>query len=41
MSDHLLINVFNVDGALAVGRGTGIFEAHGLEVDVKVTPNST
>ncbi len=41
MPDHLFINVFNVDGALAVGRGKGIFAARGLEVDVKVTPNST
>jgi ABC-type nitrate/sulfonate/bicarbonate transport system substrate-binding protein len=41
MPDRLLINVFNVDAALAAGRAKGIFAAHGLEVDVKVTPNST
>lgn len=41
MPDRLLINVFNVDGALAVGLGKGIFSAHGIEVDVKITPNST
>jgi ABC-type nitrate/sulfonate/bicarbonate transport system substrate-binding protein len=41
MADHLLINVFNVDAALAVGRARGVFAGHGLEVDVMVTPNST
>jgi ABC-type nitrate/sulfonate/bicarbonate transport system substrate-binding protein len=41
MSEHMLINVFNVDAALAVGRAEGIFSAHGLDVDVMVTPNST
>ena len=41
MSDHLLINVFNVDAALAVGRATGVFAAADLDVDVMVTPNST
>ena len=41
MSDHLLINVFNVDAALAVGRAKGFFAADGLDVDVIVTPNST
>lgn len=41
MPDRLLINVFNIDAALAVGRAKGIFTAHGLEVDVMVTPNST
>jgi ABC-type nitrate/sulfonate/bicarbonate transport system substrate-binding protein len=41
MSDPLLINVFNIDAALAVGRGKGMFAAHGREVDVMVTPNST
>ena len=41
MSDHLLINVFNVDAALAVGRARGMFAAEGLDVDVMVTPNST
>jgi ABC-type nitrate/sulfonate/bicarbonate transport system substrate-binding protein len=41
MADRLLINVFNVDAALAVGRAEGIFSAHGLDIDVMVTPNST
>jgi ABC-type nitrate/sulfonate/bicarbonate transport system substrate-binding protein len=41
MSDHLLINVFNVDAALAVGQAKGMFAAAGLQVDVMVTPNST
>jgi ABC-type nitrate/sulfonate/bicarbonate transport system substrate-binding protein len=41
MSDHLLINVFNVDAALAAGRAKGTFAAADLEIDVLVTPNST
>lgn len=41
MSDHLLINVFNVDAALLVGRAKGMFAARGLKVDTMVTPNST
>jgi ABC-type nitrate/sulfonate/bicarbonate transport system substrate-binding protein len=41
MSDRLLINVFNIDAALAVGRAKGMFAAQNLEVDVMVTPNST
>jgi ABC-type nitrate/sulfonate/bicarbonate transport system substrate-binding protein len=41
MADRLLINVFNVDAALAVGRAKGMFAAQNLEVDVMVTPNST
>ena len=41
MSDHLLINVFNVDAALAVGRARGMFAIPDLDVDVTVTPNST
>ena len=41
MADHLLINVFNVDAALAVGRTHGMFAAAGLDVGVMVTPNST
>ena len=41
MSDHLLINVFNVDAALAVGRAKRMFAANDLEVEVMVTPNST
>jgi ABC-type nitrate/sulfonate/bicarbonate transport system substrate-binding protein len=41
MAEHLLVNVFNIDAALAVGRAKGNFADHGLEVDVRVTPNST
>ena len=41
MTDRLLINVFNIDAALAVGRAKGMFAAQGLSVDVMVTPNST
>src|SRR5688572_33330317 len=41
MSDHLLVNVFNIDAGLAVARAKGFFATAGLEVDVMVTPNST
>jgi ABC-type nitrate/sulfonate/bicarbonate transport system substrate-binding protein len=41
MADRLLVNVFNVDAALAVARARGMFAGQGLEVDVTVTPNST
>lgn len=41
MSDHLLVNVFNIDAGLMVARAKGFFAATGLEVDVMVTPNST
>lgn len=41
MSNPLLVNVFNVDAALAVGRARGIFTAADLDVEVMVTPNST
>src|SRR5262245_41189798 len=41
MSDQLLINVFNVDAALAVGRANGFFAETKIEIDVRVTPNST
>ena len=41
MSDRLLVNVFNVDAALAVGRARGMFGAQGIDVEVIVTPNST
>jgi NitT/TauT family transport system substrate-binding protein len=41
MSDHLLVNVFNVDAGLVVARAEGLFAANGLEVDVMVTANST
>lgn len=41
MSHLLLVNVFNVDAALAVGRAKGMFAAAGLDVAVTVTPNST
>jgi ABC-type nitrate/sulfonate/bicarbonate transport system substrate-binding protein len=41
MSDHLLVNVFNVDAGLVAARAKGLFAANGLEVDVMLTPNST
>jgi ABC-type nitrate/sulfonate/bicarbonate transport system substrate-binding protein len=41
MSEHLVINVFNVDAALAVARAKGFFFGDGLDIDVVVTPNST
>jgi ABC-type nitrate/sulfonate/bicarbonate transport system substrate-binding protein len=41
MSDRLLVNVFNVDAALNVGRGRGMFAAAGIDVELLVTPNST
>lgn len=41
MYNRLLINVFNIDAALAVGRAKGIFAVDGLEVEVMITPNST
>ncbi|HXV78652.1 MAG TPA: ABC transporter substrate-binding protein [Candidatus Binatia bacterium] len=41
MSDRLLVNVFNEDAALIVARGKGLFAGGGLDVEVKVTPNST
>jgi ABC-type nitrate/sulfonate/bicarbonate transport system substrate-binding protein len=41
MSDRLLVNVFNEDAALMVGRARGQFAASNLEVEVMVTPNST
>src|SRR5918992_5808487 len=41
MPDQLLVDVFNVDAALIVGRAKGLFAAHDLEVDVMVTANST
>src|SRR5918994_7212757 len=41
MSERLVVNVFNADGALIVARARGLFTANGLEVDVMVTPNST
>ena len=41
MADRLLVNVFNIDAALAAGRARGVFAAAHLEVAVMVTPNST
>lgn len=41
MPDRLLVNVFNIDAALAAGRARGMFAAAGLDVEVMVTPNST
>src|SRR3970040_519955 len=41
MSNRLLVNVFNADAALIVGRARGLFAADGLDIEVMVTPNST
>lgn len=41
MADRLLVNVFNEDAALIVARVKGFFPGAGLDVEVKVTPNST
>ncbi len=41
MPDHLTVNVFNVDAALAAGRANGFFAANDLDIEVIVTPNST
>jgi ABC-type nitrate/sulfonate/bicarbonate transport system substrate-binding protein len=41
MSDRLLVNVFNEDAALIVARARKRFAANNLEVEVRVTPNST
>jgi ABC-type nitrate/sulfonate/bicarbonate transport system substrate-binding protein len=41
MADSLLVNVFNLDAALIVGRARGLFAAAKLDVDVMATPNST
>ena len=40
-TDRLVVNVFNVDAALHVARGRGLFAAEGLDVELLVTPNST
>ena len=40
MSNHLLVNVFNVDAGLVGARAKGLFTANGLAVDVMITPNS-
>jgi ABC-type nitrate/sulfonate/bicarbonate transport system substrate-binding protein len=41
MSDRLIINAFNVDAALAIGKGKGLFAGAGLELEIVITPNST
>jgi ABC-type nitrate/sulfonate/bicarbonate transport system substrate-binding protein len=41
MPERLIINVFNVDAASAVGRAKGFFANEDLDVEVIVTPNST
>jgi ABC-type nitrate/sulfonate/bicarbonate transport system substrate-binding protein len=38
---RLVVNVFNVDAALNVARGRGMFAAAGIDVELLVTPNST
>jgi ABC-type nitrate/sulfonate/bicarbonate transport system substrate-binding protein len=40
-TDRLILNVFNVDAALVVGRAKGLFDDAGIAVDTRVTPNST
>ena len=40
-SDRLVVNVFNVDAALDVACGRGLFAAEGIDVELLVTPNST
>jgi len=40
-TDRLVVNVFNVDAALNVARGRGLFAAAGMDVELLVTPNST
>jgi len=40
-NDRLIVNVFNLDAALIVGRAKGLFAANDLAVEVMVTPNST
>lgn len=40
-TDRLVVNVFNVDAALNVARGRGLFAAAGIDVELLVTPNST
>lgn len=40
-TDRLVVNVFNVDAALNVARGRGLFTAEGIDVELLVTPNST
>ena len=41
MADKLLINLFNVDAALAIASARGLFAEKGLEVEITVTANST
>jgi ABC-type nitrate/sulfonate/bicarbonate transport system substrate-binding protein len=41
MPDRLIINVFNVDAALAAGRAKGFFAANDLDLEIIVTANST
>jgi ABC-type nitrate/sulfonate/bicarbonate transport system substrate-binding protein len=40
-TDRLVVNVFNVDAALNVAQGRGLFAAEGIDVELRVTPNST
>jgi ABC-type nitrate/sulfonate/bicarbonate transport system substrate-binding protein len=41
MAESLLVNVFNADAALIVGRARGLFAAADFDVNVMATPNST
>ena len=40
-TDRLVVNVFNVDAALNVACGRGLFAEEGIDVELLVTPNST
>jgi len=40
-TDRLVVNVFNVDAALNVACGRGLFAQEGIDVELLVTPNST
>ena len=40
-TDRLVVNVFNVDAALNVAQGRGLFAAERIDVELLVTPNST
>jgi ABC-type nitrate/sulfonate/bicarbonate transport system substrate-binding protein len=41
MPDQLLINLFNVDGALATATARGLFAENGIAIEIMVTANST
>jgi ABC-type nitrate/sulfonate/bicarbonate transport system substrate-binding protein len=41
MPDQLVINLFNVDGALATATARGLFAENGIAIEIMVTANST